>query len=210
MEQSDDDPFDERGLLKDGHTYRVPARMLDGMQRSIAAHFQRRRASDSAAFPRPRERCYVVDGQGGTQGLHRPGYRLAAGGHAGDKALRDATDDECQRAYDRYQYDLTNAWRHRDAMPAAAEPDDVEVEIRVAAIRNALIKRGHNVDDVEDWLSGLQDDEVLDNDIGEHIAAFEDSLNSRDARTLAVDRKIRLIELYQERDAELSQQWRRR
>jgi hypothetical protein len=213
MQQYNDDAFEERGLLRDGHRYRVSVTMQDSLQRDVAASFQRRRASDSAAFPRPRNRCYVVDGQGGTQGLHRPGYRLTAGGHAGDKALRDATDDETERAYDAYNFQITNAWRRRDPLPAEAD-DDVELEARAAAIRTALLTRGHDHEYVEAYLDSLDEDELLDGSIGDHVQAFEKHLqaleNGRDARTLAADRKSRLKELYRQRDAELEQQWRRR
>jgi hypothetical protein len=148
----------------------------------------------------------VTDATGGTMGLHKPGFRLAAGGHVGDQALRDAEQDECQRVYDNYQHQISNAWR-RDAM--AADPDDAEVEARAAAIRNALLSRGHPPDEVEDYFGGLEDDELLDGDIGEHVQSFEQQANGRDVRTVAVDRKLRLEELYQARDRAISKEWKK-
>jgi hypothetical protein len=73
-----------------------------------------------------------------------------------------------------------------------------------------LLSRGHDPGAVESYLNNLDDDEILDSDIGDHVAAFEESLNGRDAHALALDRRTRLDELYRQRDAELSQQWRRR
>jgi hypothetical protein len=188
-----DDEFDEHGLLKDGRTFKVPQRMLDSMQRRVARHFQR--ADDT--------RPHVVDGTG-SKILNRPGWRHLAGGHENDQALRDAEHDECQRAYDRYQYDLTNAYRHRDQAD-----DDAEVEARAGAIRHALLSRGHEPGDVERYLSGCEDDDLLDGMIDEQVAAFEQSQNGRDLRTVAVDRRIRLEELYRARDQALSEEWKR-
>lgn len=34
----DEDAFDENGILKDGHTYRVPLRLCDSAQRQVAAY----------------------------------------------------------------------------------------------------------------------------------------------------------------------------
>jgi hypothetical protein len=95
MRQQDEDDFDERGLLKDGHSFRVPHRMLDSVQRSVAQHFQLQRPKDSAAFPRPNRGPLITDAWGGTAGLHRPGWRII-----GDKLMRDGARDERQRAYD--------------------------------------------------------------------------------------------------------------
>ena len=205
--RDNDNDFDERGLLKDGRTFRVPIQMMDAVQRSVARHFQRRKhAQGSAAFPRPESRTFVTAADGGTMGLHRPGWRLPAGGHAGDKALRDSYADESERARDLYIYDITNAWKRRDAMTE----DNAEMEARASAIRNALLSRGHSPDEVEDYFNDLDDGDIRDGDIGGHIAAFEQSLKDRDTHALALGRRTRLDELYRQRDVELSQQWRRR
>jgi hypothetical protein len=243
--RNQDEAFDERGLLKDGHTFKVPRRMLDGYQRKVARHYsdespvtgfgsgafggQREgdvctidgwpghlkqvngpltcvadRQQDSAAFPR-RPGVMVTDAQGGIMGLHRPGVRLAVG----DQALGDSRE-AAQRARDRYDHDLTSAWKRRDAM--AADPDDdddAEVESRAGAIRNALLARGHQPDEVENYLATCEDDDLLDGDIGDHVAAFEQQQTGRDTRTVAVDRRIRLEELYQARDRALSEEWKK-
>jgi hypothetical protein len=184
----DDDAFDERGILKDGRTFPVPQRMLDSYQRDIAKHFNRPR------------RPFITDASGdATFGLHRPGYRLPAGGSAGDRALRDASDEEVQAAYDRYNFDISNAWKRRDEAD-----DDAETEARAGAIRNALLARGHDPGDVEDYLDSCDDDDLLDRDLGEHIAAFESNGNNNNDSV----RKRRLDELYRQRDAELATAWK--
>jgi hypothetical protein len=192
--QRHDDDFDN-GVLRDGRSYRVPVRL-----------------ADSQAFPRPRNRCFVVDQAGGTAGLHRPGPRYAAGGSGGDAALRDSYREQSEWARDRYIHDISNAWKRRDEWPRKADDDDdddAETEARAGAIRNALLSRGHDPGDVEDYLDNCDDDELLDNDLGEHIAAFEQSLNGRDAQAVARDRRKRLDEIYAARDAELANAWRK-
>jgi hypothetical protein len=187
MKRHDDDDFDENGILKDGHHYRVPLKMCDSMQRDIAKHFQRR--------------SFVTAADGSTMGLHRPGARIAAGG---DRATRDAIAAEAQRARDQYDYDITNAWKRRDVWH-----DDADTEARAGAIRNALLSRGHDPSDVEEYLNSVDDDDLLDDDIGDHVAAFEEANNGRDSKSIAVHQKLRLDEIYRQRDAELANEWRK-
>jgi hypothetical protein len=206
MRNDPDDPFDEHGLLKDGRVWRCPAKMMDSLQGSVARHYQR--PQDSAAFPR-RRGVHVTDAQNGTMGLHRPGWRLPSGGHAGDQALRDAVEEETQTEYEIRDHEVRTAWRRRDAMAADPE-DDAQVQARASAIGNALFSRGHSPDEIEAYLNGCEDDDLLDGDIGEHVQAFEQQQNGRDTRSIAVDRRMRLEELYQARDRALSEAWKRK
>ena len=81
----DDDPFDERGVLRDGKTYRTPMYMMDSLQRAIATSGAR-----------------ITDGAGkGGLALNRPSFRVS------DTSAGDAR----QRARDDYERDLTSAWR---------------------------------------------------------------------------------------------------
>jgi hypothetical protein len=112
MRDLDDDPFDENGVLRDGHVFKVPQRMLDNVQRSVAQHFQQQRPKNSAAFPRPNRGLLITDAWGGTAGLHRPGWRIESSGNIGDQLVRDGARDERQRAYDEYVAELENAWRN--------------------------------------------------------------------------------------------------
>jgi hypothetical protein len=191
MRHDDDDAFDENGILKDGRSVKFEAR--DSLQKDVAKHFQR---------PAP---VHVTDqfGDAGL-GLHRPGFRL---GHAGDRALRDSERQEAEDAYAAYDHTLTNSWKRRDAM--AADPGEAAVEARAASVRNALLNRGHHRDDIEDFLASCDDSDLLDRDVSQHVQSFE-SAGERDARTVAVDRRLRLNELYLQRDREYADQWKRK
>jgi hypothetical protein len=96
-EDEDEDAFDERGLLKDGHTTRVSLMMKDGMtdvQRAIAQDAATRRGFDDSAA------------------RHQPGpvYCDAAGLERKARAYAEMCDD------------LQNAWRNPPPLvaPAAA------------------------------------------------------------------------------------------
>jgi hypothetical protein len=98
-DNNDDDPFDERGILKDGRSIRTSLAMMDSdlspIQQAIARSVR------------------VTDGSGGTDGLNRPGWRLPAN----DALLqsRNAADAD-------YLRDLTTAWqrdRRADVADAA-------------------------------------------------------------------------------------------
>jgi hypothetical protein len=82
----DDDAFDERGVLKDGRSYRVTD--------SLPAHYDEVRVTDG----------------GGHSGLalQRPGFRVADAGNVG-KRMRDEID----AAYADVENDLTNAWKNK-------------------------------------------------------------------------------------------------
>jgi DnaJ-class molecular chaperone len=99
-EEADADAFDEKGILKDGKTVRTSLFMMDGL-----SPVQRAVAQSSAAR--------VTDGEGGTQGLSRPGFRIADA----DAPLR--ARDAARADYER---ELTRAWRgNRSCADAAAE-----------------------------------------------------------------------------------------
>jgi hypothetical protein len=166
MQRYKDNPFDEHGVLRDGHRFRVPTRMLDGYQHDVAQHFQKRgrpRFQDSTAFPRRGSRTFVTAADGGTMNLHKPGFRLADGGSGGDAALRDAVAEESELARGRYLHELASAWKRYDSMPA--ETDDAETEARAGSIRNALLSRGADPDDVEGYLENCDDDDLFDQDL---------------------------------------------
>ena len=85
----DDDPFDENGILKDGARVRVS--LMDAM--TVRDH---------------QRRPLVTDAQGGTSGLHRPGYRIAP------NITRD------HNHYDQRDAEDAVAWR-RDAVGEGVE-----------------------------------------------------------------------------------------
>ncbi len=85
---SEDDAFDENGLLRDGHKIRVPMRdAKTPLQRDIAT-----------------KRGRLTDGNGNSDvcALSRPGFRLLA-----DASVNDARE-AARREYLDY---ITNAWR---------------------------------------------------------------------------------------------------
>src|SRR5262249_7298763 len=98
------DPFDERGLLKDKRSVRVPMMMRDSAdgltdcQRSVRDEFAPARVVD--AF-----------GDAGA-GLHRPGSRyLVAGAETVDHAKQVMADHMRREARDQYIADLQGAWK---------------------------------------------------------------------------------------------------
>lgn len=86
----DDEPFDERGILKDGRSARVPMMMRDAMsplQRAVAQH---------------RLAMQLHDGHGGPVG-HKPGYAFST-----DASQNDAKE----QAYAAYDAELRDAYKH--------------------------------------------------------------------------------------------------
>jgi hypothetical protein len=98
----DDDAFDERGILKDGRSYRVPLRMMDAMQRDVARHGAR-----------------ITDAMGESgPALRRPGYRVS------DAFPRDWS------VYDAYDEEVSRMWENKPSTsngssgPRSAQPGD--------------------------------------------------------------------------------------
>jgi hypothetical protein len=96
---SEAEALDRDGCIRDGVVLRVPLTMRDGLsplQRAIAQSSLR-----------------VTDGQGGSSGLHRPGFRLPVG---------DAGADGREHAYAAYEARLRDSYK----TPAGAEEGDGE------------------------------------------------------------------------------------
>jgi hypothetical protein len=166
----DDDDFDERGILKDGHACRVSlmdSDSLSPMQLDVA-----------------RSSVQVVDGQGGTQGLSRPGWRLPA-----NDALLQASD----AAYEDYRRALTSAWRGNRIHADAAATDARKITKR----------------DPEGRLeSTLEEEESFVRNAATHA----ESAHRRDHRTVEQmihDHQNNMAEIYHQLDRELSEKWRR-
>jgi len=83
-DQDDDDAFDENGVLKDGHSYRVPMKMLDSLQKEIHDH--------TAAFRKVR----IIDAP-----LHQPGFVRTSRPVAERHAI-----------FDGYDVRVSNAWKN--------------------------------------------------------------------------------------------------
>jgi hypothetical protein len=125
---SDDDPFDERGVLSDGGRIRVPMMMRDSDDGLTALQ---RSVRDATAPLR------VVDAFGNSGlALSRPGPRyLAAGEHTSHHAVLVMLDHQRREARDQYVADLQDAWkgnntargtRSQDSAPRGPVYDAVE------------------------------------------------------------------------------------
>lgn len=125
-EDDDDDPFDEKGILKDGRRFRVPMHMADSVQREIAAHARRQ--------------SQIRDGSGTTIGLHRPGFRLPSG-KAGDNirvaraVMYEIRDEALSQQYQNpvrksAQGDNGDRSTGRNAGPDKRDSNDVEAAYR--------------------------------------------------------------------------------
>jgi hypothetical protein len=84
--------WDERGLLRDGATYRVPLMMADSMA-----------DSDAESVP---ARSQFTDAEHAALNSCKPGYRYAT-----DSAAARAARQKVRDSYKSYIDDLTNAWR---------------------------------------------------------------------------------------------------
>jgi hypothetical protein len=101
---TDDDLFDERGLLRDGRRIRVPMMLRDSadgltdLQRSVRDHFAPARVVDS----------FGNDGLA----LCKPGARyLTAGAGTVDHAKQVMADHMRREARDQHVADLQDAWK---------------------------------------------------------------------------------------------------
>jgi len=186
MRDHEDDPNFEDGMLKDGHTFRVPHRMLDGVSRSVRDHY--------AHQPQDRTGPLRVSDQFGSPlGLHRPGYRL------GDALVRDGQQAEIERAYAAYDARVSRAYL------LDQDENGDELAGREAELHAALTGAGGSPDDVKEYLSSLHDDELTTGDVGYHLAAFRRRYNSHDA---ARRQRDRLEQLYRQRDLEIAAAWK--
>jgi hypothetical protein len=91
--------FDERGLLKDGHTYRPSGGLM---------------LMDSAT-PRLPNSARITDGTNDPLGLHKPGWRVPASDASDPLARHVVTDADRQAIIDarqQYEDELTSAWQH--------------------------------------------------------------------------------------------------
>jgi hypothetical protein len=140
-DEDDDDMFDEHGILRDGKRWRIPMRMMDAVQRAVAAQATLA-PRDSPPFPRPARGPFVTALDGGTAGLHRPGFRIQRGGNRGDQLVRDGARSEIQRAHDEYRQDRENAWR--GGVPRDQGQNDGSVEDAYEEYENDLCNAWRN------------------------------------------------------------------
>jgi hypothetical protein len=101
-DDTEDDAFDSRGVLRDGRTTRVSMQTRDASRRKA-------RESDmlDAVNNRPRVTTCIVDGNGnGGLALNRPGYRIST-----DHDTITAGKSRVADAYETYQRELCSRWQ---------------------------------------------------------------------------------------------------
>jgi hypothetical protein len=190
--RQDDDAFDSRGLLKDGHRYRVPTKLMDSAN----------------------QRARITDATGGTAGLGRPGYRIPV---SDSPLVALAAANRRQAAYDSYERALVNAWKAKDAAPDETESDD---EGAICTVMNddyplyygspGHIRNGICVpDDLEDDIQDAKRRRKPDDDEEEEDIADPQSDRARTVDQQARDHKARMARIYADHDQQLREAWRR-
>jgi hypothetical protein len=167
---------DDHGVLKDGQRLRVPMYAMDSVQKAIA-----------------REALRVTDGSGGTQGLHRPGFRIPT---------TDADDDAVCAAHADYQRELCDSWKK----PVGFGGDP---SITGAGEHG---QQGSREGDpcMRDGLAGVlrMGAAGLYCDIGDDEP--DDASDNRSVQQIIRDHQERMSDVYAAHDAEISQAWRRK
>jgi hypothetical protein len=133
-EEENEDALDANGIVKDGHTVRVPMFMrdsVDAWRNEMAAYFAAQDAARGATSDvttiDPSSPPMVVDAFGGTAGLGRPGARYLAAGHRTvDHAVLTALAVMRDEAYRAYDQEAQNAWRVNARIDATPTRDAVE------------------------------------------------------------------------------------
>ena len=130
---TDDDLFDERGLLRDGRRIRVPMMIRDAdgltdLQRSVRDHFAL---------------AMVVDAFGDAgAGLHRPGSRhLVAGAGTVDHAKQMMADHMRREARDQHVADLQDAWKGNNT----SDREVARVHDTGDAVRDSYLDQVHDL-----------------------------------------------------------------
>jgi hypothetical protein len=156
---NEDDAFDERGLLKDGHVARVRMTMRDAM--------------------RMRERSQIHDGRGGPLNMagHRPGFLLS-----------DSNKRAIQPAYMDHENYLQNAWK-RDAAPPGSYPYRPDLEgsgCTVDGRPGVLVRSAENSDwlvcqPTKQSFSGSNNPEPASDSVRDHRRRMAELYAARDA-----------------------------
>ncbi len=209
---SDDDAFDERGILKDGRRAVFRTQMMDGANRIARVT--------------------------GSAGLGRPGYRIPLSDSPLD-ALAAAT--KRQSAYDSYERALTNAWRGRGDAVGESDPSQIGAACtvyneqfpddfgapghlrmyggKVVCVPDRRNDEDELDDDEPDDEEEQEEEEIADptSDARRRRRRYQErdpagreagTITEEDGRTVK-DHQRRMDRLYAARDAEVSNAWRR-
>jgi hypothetical protein len=216
----DDESFDERCVLRDGQRLRVPLTMMDGIdpvQNAIA-----------------RESLRVTDGAGGTVGLHRPGFRIAAddarkrtahydpkGRMRGyseteidkeedEESTKRKTSDAICDAYADYERDLATAWRgsHADAATERTCPDCDGTGVVAYGAEQCKTCSGTGTVPA-DYEESAEDAELNAETHHEGLGRNQRRVDHRTIEQRMRDHQNKMTDIYDKLDHELSEKWSR-
>jgi hypothetical protein len=176
------DQIDDPNILKDGEVLRVPMTMMD-----------------AAAAPPRRSRTnptQVTDGTGDPLGSYRPGFRIADGGNEATQMMREANRDWRDAAYDTYDRELRDAWRDPDRTGVGSREMIGQEEGDLCTVRG--------LDDEGDaGAAGTLQKR------GGKLVCVASSARTDSRRQVQSGHAKRMNELYEERDRELRDEWRK-
>jgi hypothetical protein len=180
-----------KDILQDGETFRHPMQCKDSARLRI-------------------------DGTGDRLGMHRPGYRLPKGINAvADEIMRHVEDDEIADAYEDYERDLCDAWKGdarridpdetKDPDDDDHDEDDDELEDAASSITGAGSKgfKGQ----AEGDLCTLNGRAGTRQHRGGKLVCVRSG--GGDAASVAREHAKKMDALYQQRDQELRDAWKK-
>jgi hypothetical protein len=183
--------YEDDDVLLDGQTMRVPMRMMD----AAASPLRRSRSNPTT----------VTDAAGGTIGLHRPGYRIATGGNEATKAMREANRDWRDAAYDTYERELRDAYK----TPRPIDPDvtdDLDDPDSITGAPGNL----NFIGQVEGDLCTINGAPGTLQKRNGQLVCVPSKTVAREKLDAQRDHARKMNQLYDARDRELSQEWRKR
>jgi len=193
-DDTDDDSFDENGVLKDGHVARVRMTMHDGgdnltdLQRSIL--------SDAAIKDAFATRDATARSFGLSDGLalSRPGFR---------HNTSDTADTNREKLYDGYERGMGQRWR--GASDNEGQAEGAQCTCKGPDFPESFGSPGHM-----QMLNGKM--VCVPDDLSDYDSRSDSRSNSRrdDSGSNNESHQSRMEKLYAARDADLSQAWRSR
>jgi DnaJ-class molecular chaperone len=186
-QQHDDD---QEEILRDGESRRFSMFAMDGIQKGVAGSSVR-----------------ITDGEGGTTGLHRPGFRLSAT----DGSKRTTSDAIRDAAYSAYERELTTAWQgNRSRADAAAERTCPDCDGSGLGKYGDACKTCSGTGIVPtDYEESAEEVERNAETHHEGLGRNRRRVDHSTAEQMMRDHQNKMIEIYKKLDHELSETWRR-
>jgi hypothetical protein len=196
------DQIDDPKVLKDGESLRVPMMFMDTASTRSRSSFK----------PSPSR---VVDASGDPLGLHRPGFRIETGGDLFHQVVLDMKCDDRREAYSEYEAELRDAWitpakTGEGSHGYGVEADEGEDEITSAGSREFIGQqlgdlctcRGPD-DEGDAGAAGTLQQR------GGKLVCVASSARTDDRRQVQSRHSKQMDTLYEQRDRELRDEWRR-